>query len=50
MYFRLVILTHLVPSISRWNIWNLPWAEWLAYATFVDQWMQQQRKGVPGVQ
>lgn len=41
MYSRLVALTYLVSSISPWNVWDLPWFQWVAYAAFVDEYNRQ---------
>ena len=44
MYGRLLDLTHLIPSISPWNVWDLPWSLWLGYAAMVDGWREAQRE------
>lgn len=36
---RIVLLSHLVPSISWESVWRLPWWLWQGYAAFVDQWI-----------
>ena len=44
VYGRILALTHIVPSISPWNVWDLPWSLWLAYAAMADAWTEEQRK------
>ena len=44
VYGRLLDLTHLIPSISPWNVWDLPWSLWLGYAAMVDGWREAQRE------
>ena len=44
VYARLLDLTHLIPSISPWNVWDLPWSLWLGYAAMVDGWREAQAR------
>lgn len=44
VHARILTLTHIVPSISPWNVWDLPWSLWLAYAAMADAWTAEQRK------
>jgi hypothetical protein len=39
--------THLYPSISPWNIWDLPYGVWLAYAMAIDSYRTAQAS-IPG--
>lgn len=41
---RLVLLTTLVPSVSVWNVWDLPLWAWRGYARFVDDYEAQMRR------
>lgn len=44
VYDRILDLTHLIPSISPWNVWDLPWSLWLGYRAMVDEWRQKVRE------
>lgn len=39
MLSRLVTLTHLVPSLSYWAVWDLPLSVCRAYLAMVDDWI-----------
>ena len=42
---RLLLLTHLVPSVSYFNVWDLPLSVCRAYLAFVDDWVKARNKG-----
>lgn len=44
MHERLIDLTHLIPSVSPWNVWDLPWSLWQGYAAMVDAYRDAQRE------
>ena len=44
VYARILDLTHLIPSISPWNVWDLPVHMWRVFARMTDEWIEQQRK------
>lgn len=44
VHARILTLTRLIPSISPFNVWDLPWSMWLAYAAMVDAYTDEQRK------
>jgi len=33
-----------VPSVTVWNVWDLPLWAWRMYATYVDDYRRQQAK------
>lgn len=41
---RIVILSHLVPSVSWWTVWTLPFYVWAGYAAFVDAWLSDRKR------
>lgn len=45
---RIVHLSHLVPSVSWWSVWDLPWFVWIGYAALVDQWRAGRRVSSEG--
>lgn len=44
MYARVTFVTHHWPSISPWNIWQLPFHLWVAYARQADAELAEIRK------
>ena len=44
VHSRILTITHLIPSLSPFNVWDLPWSLWLAYAAMADAWTDEQRK------
>lgn len=37
----MVLLTTLVPSLSIWNVWDLPVWAWRAYAAMHDEYVRK---------
>lgn len=42
---RILLLTHEFPSLSVWNVWDLPLWAWRQYAAFTDEKIKQTRAG-----
>jgi hypothetical protein len=42
---RLILLSHLVPSISAWSVWDLPLWAWRGYAHFHDEYIRSREEG-----
>lgn len=48
MYDRILDLSHLIPSISPWSVWDLPWSLWQGYKAMVDAWRDAQKEARNG--
>ena len=48
MYARVVLLTTLVPTLSIWNVWDLPLWAWQSYAAMHDQYVDNLREANRG--
>lgn len=44
MYARLVVICEVWPSISPWNVWDLPYGMWLGFAESADAVIAERRK------
>jgi hypothetical protein len=36
----LTVVCHVWPSISPWNVWDLPWHVWVMFARQADEWVK----------
>jgi hypothetical protein len=43
------MVCHLFPSISPMNVWEIPWCYWQGFATFVDEYLAQQKEAARDV-
>jgi hypothetical protein len=43
-----VLLTYLIPSLSIWNVWDLPLWAWRSYAAMHDEYVKSQREASRG--
>ena len=48
MYSRIALLTTLVPSLSVWNVWDLPLWAWQSYAAYHDDYVKQMEEASRG--
>lgn len=40
MRSRLLVVSHVWPGITPWNVWELSWGDWLLYANAADEWVK----------
>ena len=45
MHGRIIDLSLLVPSISWWSVWTLPYYVWLGYAQMIDSRRKEATRG-----
>lgn len=44
MYSRIVLLSTLVPTLSYFNVWDLPLWLWQSYAAYADEYLERMRE------
>lgn len=48
MHSRIILLTHIIPTLSVWNVWDLPLWSWLSYRQFHDAYVKNMKEGGNG--
>ncbi len=48
VWSRMVVVSHVWPGITPFNVWWLPLDVWLMYAQAADQWSEERRREASG--